>query len=123
MIIDKSIMKELREHLGGDLNLHRIAITKDQIAKYKLPTKPRKESELRRRDIDKTVEAEAMPVDLLLRLLREQLDAFLVHGALEEAKEIEGRTKWALGKLAGMIGGGLDGLYDLLAGAIRRNRR
>ena len=114
VLIDQSIMGELRAHLGSDITLHRIAITQEQIAQYDLPTKPRKESESRRRDIDETVEAEAMPVELLLRLLRNQLDVFLVDGALDKAKEIETRTKKALLELAGLIGEGEDGLSDVI---------
>ena len=89
MLIDQSIMTELGRHLGDILTLHRIAVTEEQIAQYDLPTKPRKASERRRPDIKATVEAEAMPVELLLRLLRQQLDVFLPDGALEKARERE----------------------------------
>ena len=79
VLIDKSIMPELSLHLGS-VTLHRIAITQEQIAQYDLPTKPRKKSEPRQPDIAETVEAEAMPVKLLLRLLRKQLDVYSFSG-------------------------------------------
>ena len=117
VLIDQSIMKELRGHLGGKLASHRIAITQEQIAEYDLPTKPRKESEQRRPDIEETVEAEAMPVELLLRLLRQKLDAFLPDGALEKARERERRTSNALHSLADLIDEG--GLSEVIGNHLR----
>ena len=55
-----------------------------------------------------------MPVELLLRLLRNQLDVFLVDGALDKAKEIETGTQKALLELADLIGEGEDGLSDMI---------
>ena len=114
VLIDQSIMSELQEHLGNHLTLHRIAVTQEQIAQYDLPTKPRKASERRRRDIEETVEAEAMPVDLLLRLLRQQLDAFLQDGALKKAREREKQISNSLVTLARFVAEGEDGLTDVL---------
>ena len=114
VLIDRSIMKELYDHLGPNVKLHRIAVTQEQIAQYDLPTKPRKASERRRRDIEETVEAEAMPVELLLRLLRKQLDVFLPDGALKEARERERETSAALLHLAKLVAEGEDGLYDVI---------
>ena len=114
VLIDQSIMSELHGHLGDDLKLHRIAITREQIAQYDLPTKPRKASERRRRDIEETVEAEAMPVELLLRLLRQQLDVFLTDGVLEEAREREEQTSKALLSLSELVAEGKDGLSEVI---------
>ena len=114
VLIDQSIIDELREHLGSDITLHRIAITKEQISQFDLPTKPRKKSDNRRRDIAETVEAEAMPVELLLDLLRQKLDGLLTDGALQKAKELEERTQSQLMTLASLIGEGEDGLSDLI---------
>ena len=49
----------------------------EQIARYALPTKPRKSSERRRPDLLETVEAEAMPARTLRGLLRDSLDSLL----------------------------------------------
>ena len=114
VLIDKSIMSELQEHLGDGLTLHRVAVTQEQIAQYDLPTKPRKASERREPDIEETVEAEAMPVELLLRLLRQQLDVFLTDGALEKAREREKQTSTALLSLADLVAEGKDGLSDVI---------
>ena len=113
-LIDPAIRSEFKRHLGGDLTLHRVAITKEQIALHDLPTKPRKESEQRCPDIDETVEAEAMPVELLLDLLRRKLDVFLRAGALEKAKQVESRVKRDLLDLADWIDESEDGLVDVI---------
>ena len=114
VLIDDAIVDELRAHLPSEITLHRIAITQEQIAKYDLPTKPRKEGEPRRRDIAETVEAEAMPVGLLLDLLRQQLHVFLPDGVLQQAKGIELRIREDLVQLADLINEGEDGLSDVI---------
>ena len=128
VLIDQSIMGELRAHLDCDITLHRIAITEEQIARYDLPTKPRKKSESRKPEIAETVEAEAIPVELLLRLLRQQLDGFLMEGALEKARELETQTREALLNLADLVSEGEDGLSDVirsrnLVKIVQRNRQ
>ena len=61
MLIDRAIENELRKHLRTPLTFARLAINEEQIARFDLPTKPRKSTDKRRLDIAETVEAEAMP--------------------------------------------------------------
>lgn len=91
ILIDRSLEKELREHLDDDveLNFHRIAITPEQIRTYDLPTKPRKRSDRRAPHIEETVEAEAMPAGILRSLVRETVEPFLPPRALEVARVAE----------------------------------
>ena len=91
VLIDGSIETELREHLGdtAPLTFHRLAVNEDQIARYNLPTKPRKAGDLRRPDIRATVEAEAMPAGNLRAMLRAKVESFLPAGAIERAKVAE----------------------------------
>lgn len=91
VLIDKSIEKELRQHLnpGIQLNFFRLGITEDQIAKYDLPTKPRKQGDKRSQHIETTVEAEAMPAGELREMLRWYVERLLPHRALEVAKAAE----------------------------------
>ena len=88
VIVDKSLEKELRQHLSRRVDLHfeRLAITEEQIARYNLPTKPRKETDRRSHHIRATVEAEAMPANILRGLLRKKLDTLLPKGALAKAR-------------------------------------
>jgi hypothetical protein len=87
VLIDVSVKRELLVHLRKDINLQfiRIGITKEQIEEYNLPTKPRKEGEVRSPHILETVEAEALPVDVLRKLLRDNIEALLPEDALDVA--------------------------------------
>ncbi len=91
VLIDRSIESELRRHLKGgiDLNFHRIAVTPEQIREHDLPTKPRKASERRAPEIERTVEAEAMPAYILRQLLRDAVEQFLPPQALDVVKQAE----------------------------------
>jgi hypothetical protein len=91
VLIDKSLEAELRKHLDQDIDFtfHRIAITPEQITEYDLPTKPRKTTDRRCLHITETVEAEAMPANILRAMLREKIEEFLPTHALEVAKVAE----------------------------------
>jgi hypothetical protein len=96
VLIDRDIERRLRRHLGDDgdrLTFHRIAITPEQVEEYGLPKKPRKAKEKRSKEILWTVEAEALPVPILLQLLREKVESFLPPGALLVAKAAEESEK------------------------------
>lgn len=105
VLIDQSIEKELRRHLEPwiELNFHRIAITPEQIEEYDLPTKPRKAKDKRSKHIKETVEAEAMPPNILRRILREKIESFLPADALRIAKVAEEHEKYRLIDLAERI--------------------
>ena len=104
VLIDQSLEQELRRHLGGGVELHfiRIGITTDQITKFNLPTKPRKETDRRSRHIDIAVEAEAMPAHIMRTLLRDAIEELLPKGALAVAQAAE-ESELAF----------IDGLVDL----------
>ena len=102
VLIDKSIDADLRHHLHDDVELsfHRLAITETQIAELDLPIKPRKAGDKRALHITETVEAEAMPANILRSMLREAVEAFMPDGALSAAKvaeesERQGLRRWA----------------------------
>ena len=93
VLIDVSIADGLREHLRGAddpaIDFRRLAINREQIAEYDLPTKPRKAGERRRPDLLHTVEAEAMPAAALRELLVSAVESHLEPGALHVAKVAE----------------------------------
>ena len=102
VLIDVSLAAELRMHLNPqvDFTLHRIAITEAQITEFDLPTKPRKEKDRRALHVKSTVEAEAMPANMLRAMVRDKVEAFMPVGALEAAKVAEeseraGLMRWA----------------------------
>jgi hypothetical protein len=87
-LIDGSLQKELRKHLNPDIELRftRIGINQEQIRYYDLATKPRKESEKRLPEMLLTVEAEAMPAEIMRGLLRDAIESLLPVNALRIAK-------------------------------------
>ena len=106
-MIDKSLERELRLHLDSNIDMQfvRIGINEHQIAKYDLPTKPRKASDIRSQQVASTVEAEAMPARILRGLLREQIESLLPEGALAAAKIAEQSEREGLRLLANRMGG------------------
>jgi hypothetical protein len=107
VLIDRSLEQELRKHLDPDVKLHfrRLAINREQIEAYRLPTKPRKASDKRVPDILATVEAEAMPAHILRMLLVGEIESFLPDGALAVAKVAEASEQSYLKTLAAQLRG------------------
>lgn len=107
VLIDQSLEKELREHLDQEVALHfiRLGITDEQIAKYDLPGKPRKETDRRALHITETVEAEAMPAHILRAELRACIEAFLPQGALAVIRVAEESERQHLLRMAEMMEG------------------
>ena len=104
VLIDVSLERELRLHLQPDIDMtfERIGINEAQIAEYDLPTKPRKAGDIRSRQVAATVEAEAMPANILRGLLRDKIEALLPDGALAEARVVEKSERARLLALAGV---------------------
>jgi hypothetical protein len=107
VLIDISLKKELRLHLKPEIDMHfgRIAINERQINEYDLPTKPRKKTDKRSQQIDFTVEAEAMPANILRSILRYEIENLLPAGALAAAKVAEESERNGLMILASQAGG------------------
>jgi hypothetical protein len=105
VLIDKSIERELRAHLGPSVELAftRLAISPEQIALLDLPQKPRKAGDKRAAHITGTVEAEAMPARLLRSLLRDAVEALLPPGAIEVARAAEESEREGLQALAAAL--------------------
>ena len=95
VLIDVSLESELRRHLDPDVEMRfeRIGITREQVERYDLPRKPRKESDKRSLHVEYAVEAEAMPAGVLRRLLRDRIEELLPPRALEIAKVAEAREQ------------------------------
>jgi hypothetical protein len=102
VLVDEAIEREMRLHLRKDIELtfKRLAINKEQIEDYDLPTKPRKKGDKRAKHIKRTVEAEALPAEVLIALLRVHIESLLPQGALEVAKVAEESEREYLNLLA-----------------------
>lgn len=108
VLIDTSLQKELRAHLAENIELRfeRIGINADQIATHDLPTKPRKEGDKRSIQVDRTVEAEAMPAHILRSLVRDRVESLLPDNALAVSKVAEQSEREHLRRVARMMKGG-----------------
>jgi hypothetical protein len=104
-LIDGALQKELLKHLNPDIELRftRIGINQEQIRDYDLATKPRKESEKRLPEMLLTVEAEAMPAEIMRGLLRDAIESLLPVNALRVAKVAEESEKAHLAYIAGLL--------------------
>jgi hypothetical protein len=119
VLIDVSLQRELREHLRSDIELRfeRIGINEDQIERYNLPTKPRKDTDRRSLQINCSVEAEGMPAKILRGLLREKVESLLPENALAVAKVAEESERLQLKLMSEMFATPWDIDSDDLEGA------
>ena len=115
VLIDRALERELTKHLKVSLEFVRLAINKDQIGAYDLPTKPRKPTEVRRPDVRETVEAEAMPAAILRGLVSDAVESHLPAGILDRLKVVEEDERAGLRLLADhLTESGLDDVLDRL---------
>ncbi len=109
-IIPEVIERELRGHApNAEIHFERIAITPGQIEDLELPTKPPKSSTHSKGFKGGTVEIEAMPVPVLLDLVRDCIEQHIDQrhlGVLQVAEESE------RGILEGMLAEYREGYWD-----------
>lgn len=105
VLIDRALERELRLHLREEIELdfRRIAINEDQVARYNLPTKPRKDGDKRSQHVTYTVEAEAMPAHILRQLLRAHVEGLLPADALHVAQVAEASEREHLERVARLL--------------------
>jgi hypothetical protein len=108
VLIDVALEAELRRHLDDRIELifERVAINENQIARYDLPTKPRKEGDRRSQQVFATVEAEAMPAHILRDMLRRAIEVLLPENALDVAKVAEESEREHIVRMANFLDGG-----------------
>ena len=102
VLIDVALERELRQHLCSDVELdfQRIGITEQQVIELDLPTNLRKATDKRSSHVKYTVEAEAMPANLMRALVRGSVESLLPEHALEQAKIVEAEERKGLDLLA-----------------------
>lgn len=89
-----------------DLEFRRVAVTPDQIERFSLPTAPQKATDVRGEQMDDTVQAEALPPDVLAAELTAAIEATIDWDALDAARERGDRERAEIETvLQGLIGG------------------
>ena len=107
LLISDSLEKMLAEHLDNaaeyydvdapDLTFWRVAVNEQQIIDYDLPTKPVKETQNRKKyDIDRTVEAEAMPPDTMREIVADAFETMIDRPALDQMRAVEEAERYGL---------------------------
>jgi hypothetical protein len=71
------------ERQGPKVEFHRLAVTPEQIVELSLPTAPPKKTDRRAFDDTRTVQAEAIPPDVLSRIVGDGVRRFRYHPRLE----------------------------------------
>lgn len=106
VLIDQALHRELRAHLRSDIPLHfeRLGINPEQVERYGLPGKPRNPRDKRSPEVVETVEAEAMPANVLRGILRAAVEALLPAGALAAAKVAEQSERDQIERMAALLG-------------------
>ena len=107
--IAKTLETKLTEHLdyaaedfdleAPELTFWRVAITAQQIIDHDLPTKPVKSTQSRAKyDIEQTVEAEAMPPDILRGIVADAFEPMLDKEVLNQLRTVEASERHDLGQ-------------------------
>ena len=90
-----------------DLEFRRVAVTPAQIEQFSLPTAPQKNTDVRGEHMDDTVQAEALPPDILASELVAAIEETIDWNALEAARARGDRERADIETvLEGLIGGG-----------------
>lgn len=77
----------------AEIEFRRIVVTPEQIERYSLPSAPQKATDNRGDWMAETVQAEALPPDVLAAEIREAIEAVTDAEALEEARETGRRER------------------------------
>jgi hypothetical protein len=99
--IDRVVEKDLRHFAPhADITFTRMAVTRAQIAKYNLPTRPTKKSDARAKNFKgESTEIDAMSVDVLQQLVRDCIEPHIHHGLLAQTRRAEANDKKKLREL------------------------
>ncbi|MDP2859301.1 MAG: hypothetical protein Q8P50_15195 [Bacillota bacterium] len=75
--------------VAGTVYFERVALTPEQVRRYGLPTAPPKPTDKRGESMEETCQAEALPPDVLLGIVREAIEANTDSARFEEDLELE----------------------------------
>jgi hypothetical protein len=109
-IADKVEEELLERTYWADVHVERVAVTPEQIRAYDLPTRPTKRSRRERLTRyeaahgDVSVELDAMPPDVLRRIVRERIERHMDPWRLEQMRMVEREEREGLALL--LSGGG-----------------
>lgn len=117
LAISDRLEADLRQH-GAEVTVRRIALTPEQVQRYRLPTRPSKRSDSRYAGFveqygDRSVELDALDPAVLTGLVTESIESMIDPWNWRQAEVIEEQERRTLAGLAGIIGlAGLAGTEE-----------
>jgi hypothetical protein len=102
--MSRDIRERLEDDFGVSVELRVLALTHEQVETYSLPPAPAKRKDPRAAAFvakhgDMAVELDALPPDVLLQLVREGIEEYLVMSIFEEEREREAEERAKLDRL------------------------
>jgi hypothetical protein len=100
--IAEKVEAELTERApGADITVERLAVNREQIDRWRLPTRPTKATDTRASKFrqvhgSESVELDAIPPDTLRRLVREAIESYMDPWELQQLKMAEKNEREAL---------------------------
>lgn len=108
--IPRKVREFLADRVPG-LTFERVAVTREQVRAWGLPTRPTKRSDSRARNFKgESVELDAIPPDRLRELVRNVIEKHIDATELERLERIESAERQTLKRIADRLG---DGELDL----------
>jgi hypothetical protein len=100
--IDRAIERDLRNFApDAEIHFERVAVTKEQIKKYKLPTRPTKKTDSRCKTFKgRSVEVDAIPPAILKQLVNDCIVQHIDGEALERLQTVERAEREVLQRVA-----------------------
>lgn len=102
--IDRKIEQGLRTHAPkAEIHFERVAVLREQIEQWNLPTRPTKRSDTRARNFrGDSVELDAIPAEQLRALVRDCIERHIDPRRLRATERIEAEERVTLARLAGI---------------------
>jgi hypothetical protein len=116
--IDRAIERELRRHAPkAEIHFERVAVTRSQITKLKLPTRPTKKTDSRSVNFKgRSVEVDAIPPATLKRMVEERIVQHIDQGELRRLRKVEEAERDTLRKLSAISALGNDHIEEFTKG-------
>jgi hypothetical protein len=105
----RDIETKLRRYApGAEIHFERLAVTRAQVEKWNLPTRPTKQTDTRAKKFGSatSVELDAIPADKLRAIVRECIERHVDQHQLKILKVAEESERGFLKMVAGTYGGG-----------------
>lgn len=103
--ITRAVEAGIREFApSAELHFQRVAVTREQIDEWKLPTRPTKTSDSRSRQFDgESVEVDAVPPATLRALVRGCIERHIDRWRLTQMRRVEAQERETLKRIAGAM--------------------